>query len=573
MNRTKPTVLQSTFRRGWNNLAIVALFSMAINVLMLSGPLYMLQVYDRVLPSNSIETLIAMSVLLLGIYLCVGCLELVRLRILARVGRNLETGVAPALFDASIRQRISNTIGSKSSDFTELSRIRDFLSSNALPAFFDLPWIPIYLLILALLHPVLGWLGLGGAIFLFLIAVLNDWAIRAPSNRLGRQIGISQTIANAGRQNAYALKAMGMVNPIRSRWLAAIGETDIEKSKVADRSASFSTISKTLRFVLQSAALGVGAALVIGGEFSAGAMIAGTILLGRGLAPVDQSIAHWRSLRSAKIAYDRVNRLLLSNPPPEKKLIQPRAHKRLDVERLFAGPPGSKQAVISGIDFSLTTGDALAVLGPSAAGKSTLARLLAGIWTPQTGTIRLDDVALQHLNDDERGSQIGYLPQDVQLIEGSVAENIARFQYDFSDAEIVSAAMAAGAHEMILRLPDGYETNIGEDGTTLSGGQRQRIGLARALFREPFCIILDEPNANLDADGDLALINAVADCRQRGSIVIVMTHRPSIVDAVSHALVLNEGKQRAFGPIDEVLAKTTNLNPVTHKTSLVRPSN
>lgn len=569
MKRPEPTPLKQAMRASRPPLIMTGVFSLFINLLMLAGPLYMLQVYDRVLPSGSIDTLIALSVLLFGLFVVRGSLEYVRSRVLSRIGTRIEAQVAPGVFDAAVRKRTAEPHDDGDENLTELGGLRDFLSGNALPAFFDLPWVPIYLAILALLHPVLGLLGLAGAVFLFVLAWLNNRATRTPMARYVNAISPGRAIAQASQKNAEVLQAMGMVDAVRRTWLGIHNEADAHKTKATEWSGLFAVVSKTSRLMLQSAALGVGAALVVVDDFSPGAMIAGTIILGRGLAPVDQSIAHWRSYVSAKAAYARLEQLLTSYPEAPRRLSQPPARRSIDVESVYAGPPGARKAVVSGIDFSVPAGEALAIIGPSACGKSTLARLLAGVWMPQAGSIRLDGVALDQWNLEERGNQIGYLPQDVELFDGTVAQNIARFQSDATDMEIVAAAEAAGVHEMILQLSDGYETMIGEGGRSLSGGQRQRLGLARALFRDPFLVILDEPNANLDADGDLALISAVDRIKERGGIAVVITHRPGFVEAVDTALVLNEGRQQAVGPVAEVLARTTQAVPAVN--SNVRP--
>lgn len=564
MKSSEPTPLKQAMRAARPSLVITGMFSLFINLLMLAGPLYMLQVYDRVLPSSSIDTLVALSVLLLGLFVVTGCLEFVRSRILSRIGGQIETRVAPGVFDAAVRKRVAEPHDDGDESLNELGALRDFLSGSALPAFFDLPWVPVYLAILTILHPVLGLLGLAGALFLFALAWLNNGTTRTPMARYVAAISPGRAIAQASQKNAEVLQAMGMTDHVRRAWLDIHGKADQHKSRATEWSGLFSVTSKTSRLMLQSAALGVGAALVITDDFSAGAMIAGTIILGRGLAPVDQSIAHWRSYVSAKGSYTRLEQLLTNYPDLPRRLSQPAAHKGIDVDSVYAGPPGARKAVVSGIHFSVAAGEALAIIGPSACGKSTLARLLAGVWMPQAGNVRLDGVALDQWNADERGGQIGYLPQDVELFDGTVAQNIARFQNDATDMEIVAAAETAGVHEMILQLADGYETVIGEGGRGLSGGQRQRLGLARALFRDPFLVILDEPNANLDADGDLALIAAVERIRERGGIAIVITHRPGFVETVDKALVLNNGRQQAVGPIAEVLARTTHAVPAVH---------
>ena len=431
------------------------------------------------------------------------------------------------------------------------------MSGNGLAAFFDLPWAPIYIAILAILHPALGLLGLGGTIFVVSLAWLNNRATKTAWARYADVASTSRAIAGSSQRNAEVATAMGMGGALRHAWLQQHLRADLDKSRATDWSGTFSVLSKTSRLLLQSAALGLGAALVIAGDMTAGAMIAGTILLGRALAPIDQSIGHWRSYLSAKAAYTKIDSLLNSHPEPERRLSQAAPFKTVSVERVFAGPPGARKAIVSQIHFSLGAGEAMAIIGPSSSGKSTLARLLAGVWIPQAGDVRLDGVAYDQWNNEEIGSQIGYLPQDVELFDGTIAQNIARFQIDATDMEVIAAAEAAGVHDMILQMPEGYEMQIGEGGRCLSGGQRQRLGLARALFRDPFLVVLDEPNANLDADGDNALAHALNGIRERAGIVIIISHRPSIVEAVDKVLVLEDGRQRAFGPAAQIINQST----------------
>ena len=556
MSASEPNALRIAMKASRGRLYMVAFFSLFINLLMLAGPLYMLQVYDRVLTSNSLETLIALSVLLLGLFVASGCLEFARTRILSRVGTRLEAQVAPPAFDAAVRKRLAQSSDDGDESLADTAALRDFMSGNGPPAFFDLPWAPIYLVILAILHPALGLLGLGGTVFVVILAWCNNFSTRAPWGRYAESAAAARATASASQKNAEVIKAMGMAPALRHVWLRHHLRSDTDKGTANDWSGTFSVFSKTSRLLLQSAALGLGAALVIAGEMTAGAMIAGTILLGRALAPVDQSINHWRGYLGAKAAYARIDALLTSYPPAERRLSQSPARKRINVERVFAGPPGARKAVVSNINFSLTAGEAAAIIGPSASGKSTLARLLSGVWIPQAGDVRLDGIAYDQWNSDEIGAQMGYLPQDVELFDGTIAQNIARFQIDAADMEIVAAAEAAGVHDMILQMPEGYETEIGEGGRCLSGGQRQRLGLARALFREPFLVVLDEPNASLDSAGDDALAGAIDAIRERGGIVIVISHRPGVVEAVDKVLVMDEGRQRAFGPAAQIIGHT-----------------
>lgn len=566
MNTTAANPLKLAMREARSSMFAVGFFSFFINLMMLSGPIYMLQVYDRVLTSNSIETLAALSVMLLILFVAIGCLEFARSRILARVGSQLEARISLPVFDASIRKRIVTSGDDGSEHLSDLTSVRDFLSSNALPAFFDLPWVPIYLLILTILHPALGLLGLGGALFLGALAWANNRSTQAPLAQFAQLAAPARALATSTTRNAATVHAMGMLGDLRAFWSQQMHHANNCKALGTDRASAFAIISKTARLLLQSAALGLGAALVIVGDFTAGAMIAGTIILGRGLAPVDQSIAHWRSLTSTQGAIARLETLLEQHPEPVNRISIPAPTARLDVDKVFAGPPGAEKATISAVNFSLEAGNAVAVIGPSASGKSTLARLLTGIWMPQAGQVRLDDVAYAQWNPGEIGRHVGYLPQDIELFEGTIAQNIARFSNDVADTEIISAAVAAGVHKMILQLPEGYDTDVGEGGRALSGGQRQRIGLARALFRDPFLVVLDEPNANLDSDGDAALAEAIAGIQKRGGIAIVISHRPGIIAAVDTLLMLENGRQRAFGPKEAILASrdpSANKNNVT----------
>ena len=560
MKRAVPTSIDHSMQKVRRGLVMVGFFSFFINMLMLSGPLYMLQVYDRVLPSSSMETLVALSILLLGLFVVTGCLEFVRTRILSRIGGQLESQTASGIFDAVIRKRTAQSTDDGDQSLADLDSIKEFYSGNGLPAFFDLPWVPVYLLILAILHPALGILGTLGALFLVVVAWLNNRLTSVSMTHHAEAASPGRAIATACEKNAQVLHAMGMAVNLRRAWLVMKREANVHQQKASNRSGFFSVLSKTSRLLLQSAALGLGAALVIAGELTAGAMIAGTIILGRGLAPVDQSIAHWRGYIASKTATSRLQTLLRDYPEPAERLAHAKAGESVSVERVFAGPPGARKAIVSEINFLLGAGELLAIIGPSASGKSTLARLLTGIWKPQTGSIRLDGVSFDQINTAEMGPQIGYLPQDVELFDGTVAENIARFSPSATSIEIVAAAEAAGLHESILLLPEGYDTLVGEAGRNLSGGQRQRVGLARALFRDPFLVILDEPNSSLDTEGDAALTQALESIRKRRGIAIVISHRPNIVDCVDSVLILENGRQRAFGPKENVLAQ--NVQPL-----------
>ena len=555
--------VRSALRACTGGLTMTGLFSLVINLLMLASPLYMMQVYDRVLASHSEETLIALSVLVVGLLLIMGILELIRSRILVRIGGRIERHLDGRVFESLVSRSIRGTDSNDDQPLRDLRSLREFLSGPGPFAFFDSPWVPIYIGVIYLLHPVLALVAAVGALFLFIVALLNDAWTRRPLGQAGQRFTESGVMAGAGQRNAEAIRAMGMLGGLRRRWLMRQRDGLRHQSQASDRAGLLTATSKTSRLILQSAILGAGAALVIQEAITPGAMIAASIILGRALAPVEQAVGHWRGFNGARAAYARLARLLDDYPQAERRMALPRAKTILEVEQIHAGPPDSRRPIVSGLNFSLPAGEALAVIGPSASGKSTLARLLVGVWQAQGGHVRLDGVALEQWDPEELGPQIGYLPQDVELFEGTVAENIARLDEDADPEAVVAAAKLAGCHGMILDLPDGYNSSIGEGGNKLSGGQRQRLGLARAVFGEPFLVVLDEPNANLDVDGDRALADAILEMKQRGQIVVVMAHRPSALEATDKVLVLRDGRQLAFGPKEEVLAATTQVVTAT----------
>ena len=539
------------------SFAMTGVFSLVINLLVLASPLYMMQVYDRVLASRSHDTLIALTVLVVGLLLFMGLLELVRSRVLVRVGARVDGLLSARVVDAVLRRALARGGADGDAPLADLKSLREFLSGQGPFAFFDAPWVPIYLAVIFVMHPLLGYVATAGAVLLFAIALLNELSTRGALSRAARQAGRSDDLADAGRRNAEALKAMGMEPRLLRRWQGLHRKALRFQGTASDRAGAFSAATKSIRLILQAAILGVGAALVIEQAISAGVMIAASIIMARALAPVEQALGNWRGFVAARAAYHRLSRLLAAFPREPEPLRLPDAASRLHVDRVLAGAPGIPQPILAGLDFSLSAGEALGVIGPSASGKSTLARLLVGVWRPRSGAVRLDGVALDQWHPQDLGRQIGYLPQDIELFDGTVAENIARFAEEMDPEAVITAARAANLHEVVARLPEGYNTRIGESGQRLSGGQRQRLGLARALYGDPFLVVLDEPNANLDHDGDLALAEAIAGLRARGRIVVVMTHRPSIIDCVDKLLVLQDGRQRAFGPRDEVLAVET----------------
>lgn len=546
----------SSVKSAWASLrsgfVAVGFFSLILNLLMLAGPLYMLQVYDRVLTSQNIDTLIALSLLLGGVFVVTGLLDLMRARILSRLGARFELKVGAPILQSAIRRRVQGAPGADTNPAADITGLREFIAGSTLTAFFDAPWIPLYLGVLYILHPYLGALGLFGALLLTTMALINNARSSDVMQKASQARNRSDALFTASEQNAELVHAMGMNGDLARRWTALQVTAHHLKTQVADRVSSFSVMSKTLRMGLQSGMLGLGAALAVIGEATAGVMIAATIVLARALAPIDQLIGQWRTFLAALGSYKSLRNLAEAYPPEPKRLIMPRPHLSLQTSIAQAGPPLAQNATLSGIEFSLNAGDVVAVIGHSGSGKSTLAKMLVGIWHPQRGTIRLDGTPMAKWDAQDLGQVIGYLPQEVQLFDGTIRNNIARFATDVDDAKVLSAAIAADVHVLISALPEGYDTVVGH-GFHLSGGQRQRIALARALYDDPFVLVLDEPNSDLDAQGELALRNAIRGASERGAITFVMTHRPSTLEAVSKVLTLHKGAQSNFGLKAEVL--------------------
>lgn len=548
--------LSAVLRRARGALKGVALFSCLINLLMLAGPLFMLQVYDRVLPSRSVPTLIALVVLVVGLYAIQGALELIRGRILLRIGLSLEESLSARVFDIITRLPLKvRGTGDGLQAIRDLDQIRSFLSSGGPGAFFDLPWIPLYIGLCFLFH---FWIGiaatLGACILVFLTAA-TELSTRGPTQAASRFVAERNSVLAASRRNAEVLRAMGMASALLSRFSSLSQEYASTQRSGGDRSSGLGSFSRVTRMVLQSLVLALGAFLVINQEATPGIIIASSILVARALAPVDLVIANWKGFVASRQAHKRLVQMLDLVPLQTSSLILPPPTKSLRVEGLSAAPPGEQRVVLQDISFALEAGSSVGIIGPSASGKSTLARLLVGVWSPMRGKIRLDAAALEQWSADQLGRHIGYLPQDVELFEGTVADNICRFASQPDPKLIIAATQAAAVHDLILHLSDGYQTRIGESGTALSAGQRQRIALARALYGDPFLVVLDEPNSNLDSDGESALTLAIESIRARGGIAVVIAHRPSALAAVDQVLVLNQGKQQALGSRDEILRK------------------
>ncbi len=543
-------------------LAGVALFSGLVNLLMLTGSIFMLQVYDRVLASGSEATLATLFLLVVALYALMGVLDFARTRVLTRVGARFQALLDRRVFDAVLRRAVlPDERGKPNTGMRDLESIQRALAGPAPFAFFDAPFAPLFLALIFFFHWSLGALAIGGGAVLMLIAILNERASRAPLNEASDSAARTEGYAEALRRDGETIRALGMRGAAMDRWSGLRERSLGAQVGAADAASGYAVSSKTMRLFLQSAMLALGALLAVEGTITPGVMIAASILMGRALAPVEQAIGQWAVVQRALKGWSNLAELLEKTPPPGPRTQLPASRGQVEAQTVTAGPPGAQVPTVRNVSFRVEPGQALGVIGPSAAGKSSLARLLVGVWRPQQGAIRLDGAALDQFEDDDLGRRIGYLPQDVVLFDGTVAENIARLSESPDPAAVVTAAKRAGAHEMILRLPGGYDTPIGPGGAKLSGGQRQRIALARALFGDPAVVVLDEPNSNLDAAGEQALVLAIKDLRERGRTVIVMAHRPSAIAACDVLLMLDRGAVRAFGPKEEVLRETTANYP------------
>lgn len=545
----------------------VALFSAFVNILMLTGSIYMLQVYDRVLPSRSVPTLVALSIIVAVLYILLGLFDWLRQRILSRVGVELERKLGGPVLRAILGAQVRGAPGG-----TQLSRdldsVRSFLSGLGPTTLFDLPWIPLYGGLCFVLHPYLGWTLVAGGAVLVVLALLTEVLSRRPSTELARTGGERASMVEAARRNAEAVTALGMGGRVAGLFERVTDRHVAASLGAADITSTLGGISKTVRFMLQSAMLGVGAWLVMHDEASSGVMIAASVLSSRALAPIELAINSWRPFIGARQAWGRLV-AGLSAEQLTPSVAPERPHRAMTLDRISIAPPGSQTPTVRDVAFTLEAGQGLAIIGPSASGKSTLARAMVGVWPVLRGSLRLDGATLDQWPEEERGAIVGYLPQDIQLFAGTVAENIARFDPSMTEDAVRAAATAAGAYDLIVGLPKGFDTPIGEAGGILSGGQRQRIALARALYRDPFLVVLDEPNSSLDADGDAALTAAIAGVRARGGIVIVVAHRPAALAGIDLVLILAEGQMQAFGPKDEVLRKS--LVPASQPASHTGP--
>lgn len=550
-------------------------FSMACNVLMLVPAIYMLQLYDRVLASMNVTTLLMLTVIVVGLYILLGVLEAVRAKTLIRMGNELDDKLNSRVFRATYESYLKQGNGNAQQALGDFTNIRQFTTGQGVIAFFDAPWTPIYLIILFLFHWQIGVLALFGAFILVGLTIVNEVSTKEPLGEANRIAIRANAQAASNLRNAEVIESMGMLESIRRRWLGLHREMLGHQTLASERAAVISSTTKVLRLALQSLVLGLGAWLVIQNELTAGMMIAGSILMGRALAPVEMLIGTWKGFVSTRNAHQRISELLNAFPERSEPLSLPPPQGNLQLEAVYGAPPGMQKPVVSNISLALPKGQILGMVGPSGSGKSTLARMIVGVWGAMSGKVRLDGADIYTWNKDELGPHIGYLPQDIELFDGSIAENIARFG-EIDPTRVVEAAKLAGVHELVLRLPNGYDTLIGQGGINLSGGQRQRVALARALYGNPVLVVLDEPNSNLDDAGEQALIEALRTLKSRGVTVIVVTHRTSVLSVLDRMLVMKDGALSLYGPRDEVLAALRNAaaqspQPGTAQ-AVVRPS-
>lgn len=557
--------LKEARRKGRSLYLLIFVFSFFVNLLMLTGPLYMLQVYDRVLGSRSEETLVALSALVLVLFVAMGFLDHARNRMIARVGARFQDALDKRVFQAAVRRlTIAPNDPNALVAQRDLEAMQRYLSSPVHLAVFDIPWTPLFVAAIFIFHPVLGWLAIAGGLCLIGLTLLNRKLTQAPLTKANTATTYADRMGENLKSESETIQALGMANAGYGRWDKARRAALVASIASSDMGGVFSITSKTFRLFLQSAMLGVGAYLVLKAELSAGAMIAGSILMGRALAPIEILVGQWALVQRAQEGWERLGLLLSQQSPEPTRTALPRPRALIEINQLTVVPPGASQAVLRMVSFNVQPGQAVGIIGPSGSGKSTLARALIGVWRPAGGKIRLDGATLDQYDPDVLGSYIGYLPQQVTLFDGTIAENIARLSAQPDPDKVVQAARRAAAHEMILKLPEGYDTRVSTIGGRLSGGQIQRIGLARALFGDPVFLVLDEPNSNLDNEGSQALNQAIRAMKAAGNAVLIMAHRPAAIQECDTLLVLEDGARRAFGPRDQVLREIIkNHNEIT----------
>jgi ATP-binding cassette subfamily C protein len=545
--------LRAVRRKSRPYFWFVAIFSAVVNLLMLTGPLYMMQVYDRVLGSRSEATLVALSVLVIFLYGMMGILDYVRGRVMGRVAARFQKDLDLRVFDAVMRRSAVQNDELAQTGLRDLESVQRFMSSPVLLSLFDIPWTPVFIIGIMIFHPWLGYLALVGGAILIMVTVVNQLVTRDPTLKSNQMVMQAERTSDQIRTEAEMVQALGMRGHAFQRWMGARAQALAGQIGSADLTGTFSTLTKTIRMLLQSAMLGLGAYLVLQGELSPGAMIAGSILMGRALAPIELAIGQWPMVERARKGWSNVAQLLTEIPEEPARTALPVPKAKLDVQQLTIVAPGEQQAALRLVSFNVAPGQAVGVIGPSGSGKSTLARALTGIWRPAGGKIRLDGAALDQYGPDVLGQHIGYLPQRVSLFDGTIAENIARLSPQPDAQKVVEAAKQADAHDMILKLPNGYDTRVTANGGRLSGGQIQRIGLARAMYGDPVFLVLDEPNSNLDNEGSKAVNRAIKNFKSRGKSVLIMAHRPAAIQECDTLLMIENGTRTAFGPKEEVL--------------------
>jgi PrtD family type I secretion system ABC transporter len=542
------------------------LFSFFVNLLMFVGPLYMLQIYDRVLASRSESTLLVLTGIAVVLLLTYGLLEFVRSRMLVRAGLQFDEVISRPLFDRVARMQVANPSGGARSALGDADRVRGFITGQGILAFFDVPWTPLFLFLCFAFHPWLGWVATAGTVIIFILALLNELLTRTSLKEANNAAQGAAEFAGSTMQNAEVIRAMGMERELASRWITQRAAMLVSQARASDFAGAVVSSSKFVRMTLQVAILGVGAYLAMRQEISPGIMIAASIVMGRALAPVEQAVGQWKEFIGARQSNARLNQLFQAIPEEADRLELPDPQGHLVVEGVTSVLPGTRETVLRSITFDIPGGQTMALIGPSGSGKSSLARLLVGAGDAAAGAIRLDGTELSHWDRRQLGRAIGYLPQDVKLFSGNVAENISRFADDPNDEDIIAAAKLAGAHDLINSLRDGYATQIGEGGSRLSGGQRQRVGLARALYGKPSLIVLDEPNSNLDSEGEEALMRCLVELKREGKTVIVVTHKTNLLSLTDRTLILKDGLVQKFVATKELLqAKPQEVVPIAAK--------
>ncbi|SQG00503.1 type I secretion system ATPase [Paucimonas lemoignei] len=553
MRSSHDNSLQAALKACKSSFISVGIFSLFVNALMLVPTFYMLQVYGRVVTSGSISTLVMLTIIMTILVITMGSLEWIRSRIMVRVSTKLDVLLSRDVYRASFKRALeSGGMDASAQPLNDLTGLRQFITGNGLFAFFDAPWLPIYIAVMFMFHPWYGWVAIGSAIILLILAYLNEKGTGKALGEANKENIAATLQTTKNLRNAEVIESMGMLSTLIQRWSNRQRKVLVLQSFASDKGGIVSSVSKTFRMLIQSLILGLGAYLAVNHEISPGLVIAGSVLLGRALAPIDLIIGSWKGFIAARSQYDRLNGIMdkLQAEPERMPLPAPQGHVLVD--NLIIGAPGSKTPILRGISFGVPAGSVVGIIGPSASGKSTLARALMGVWVPQHGTVRLDGADISNWDKEQLGPYIGYLPQDIELFEGSISENIARFA-DVDADKVVKAAKTAGVHEMILLLPEGYDTVIGSEGVNLSGGQRQRVGLARAIYGTPRLILLDEPNSNLDEVGERALASAIHELKQTGSTIFVITHRTTILSQLDRILVMNAGGVSMYGPRDQVM--------------------